>query len=360
MNFNLFSLLLLSFFLQSCTNLKQTKRIPAADDVGIIGPDEVLLYYREGGFIIVKSCGTNTILGDTPAQARKNCDGKTNKVPIETFKQALHDMVSPYRMDVLKPLTPSEVIAAKKVALSQEQIEALKLELEQINKFISAYGSKNANLLRKNEIIEALQNEETRGAVLKKIEAEVGKAIKVIANPQKLTLVKFSSSKDQFLFTVLKQFDPYQKFPCGLSGTIEERIKDCSYQSGADKERFVLVTRSKEFKEVHKDLATGLVWSDRLKPYFDHYEAEKACHSKLKEIAGLSELKWKLPSIEDFREAEKSGIRAALPNMNYWFWSSSLNEANSRFAWLYVGRDGYIGYGVKRYSGTGSVRCVAK
>jgi len=368
MKYKLLSALLVVGVLVGCSHMNESKRIPASvKDVGVIGPDgEVILYYKDGDFIIVKACDPNTILGMTPAQARSNCQGKSNKVPIESFKQVLRNLVSTDRLNVLKPLTPEEVEAYSKDGPRSDQIEAMVIELEKINNFIAVYGAENANLIRKEELVKALRSQETRVSAIKKINAEVEKAVNLIADQTKLTLTKFNSDKDQFLYTVLKQFNPNQKFPCGLKGSVDERVKDCSYQLTSEKEGFVLVTRSKDFKEVHKEVSTGLLWSDRLPNTMTHHNAEKACKATLPEVAGISGVTWRLPSIDEYKEAEKNGIRKALPNMNHWFWSSSVHRSDSDYAWLFNGSNGYTyyddrtGYYVFRYIYVHSVRCVAR
>lgn len=359
MKYTIFSALLSVGVLVGCTHVHDTKRIPASvNDVGVIGPDgEVFLHYKEGDYIIVKVCDPNTILGMTPVQARRNCQGKGNQVPVESFKQSLRSLVSTDRLNVLKPLTPEEVEAYSKDGANSDQIEAMVIELEKINNFIAVYGAENANLVRKEELVKALRSQETRVSAIKKINAEVEKAVNLIASQTKLTLTKSNSDKDQFLYTVLKQFNPNQKFPCGLKGSVDERIKDCSYQLTSEKEGFVLVTRSMDFKEVHKELSTGLLWSDRLPSTMNHYRAEKACKADLKEVAGVSGVTWRLPSLEEYSEAEKSGLRQALPKMNYWFWTSSVQGS---FSSLFRGDQGISYDWVDRYDDYFSVRCVAR
>lgn len=359
MKLTLFSALLLGVLI-GCSHVQDSKRIPASvKDVGVIGPDgEVLLYYKEGDYIIVKACDPNTILGMTSDQARSNCQGKSNRVPLESFKQSLRNLVSTDRLNVLKPLTPEDVEAFSKDGPNSDQIEAMVVELEKINNFIAVYGAENANLVRKEELVKALRSQETRVSAIKKINAEVEKAVNLIADQTKLTLTKFNSDKDQFLFTVLKQYNPIQRFPCGLKGSVDERIKDCSSQFPSEKEGFVLVTISKDFKEVHKEVATSLLWSDRLPSTMNHDNAIKACEADLKEFTGISGLTWRLPSIDEYKEAEKNGIRKALPNMNHWFWSRSRKGDFFNIAWLFYG---YLGMtdSSYRYSDIFWVRCVA-
>lgn len=358
----IFGIFLVIGVLIGCSHMNESKRVPASvKDVGVIGPDgDVLLYYKDGDYIIVRACKAYTVLGMRPSEARSNCEGKSNKVPIESFKQSLRNLVSTDRLNVLKPLTKEEVEAYSKDGPNSDQIEAMVIELEKINNFIAVYGEQNANLVRKEELVKALRSQETRISAIKKINAQVEKAVNLIADQTKLTLKKFNEDSDQFLYTVLKQFNPNQKLPCGLKGSVDERIKDCSYQLTSETEGFVLVTRSKDFKEVHKETSTGLLWSDRLPNYMTHYNAEKACNSSLKEVAGVEGVTWRLPSIDEYKEAEKNGIRKALPNMNYWFWSSSVHRSSSGSAWLFNGDYGYSINYFRNYDSVDSVRCVAR
>jgi hypothetical protein len=362
MKFMVISALLSVAMLVGCSHVQDSKRLPASvTDVGVIGPDgDVILFYKDGDYIIVKSCDPNTILGLTPVEARANCQGKSNRVPVESFKQAIRNLVSTDRLNVLKPLTPEEVKAYAKDGPSSSQIEALVIELDKINAFITTYGAENANLVRKEELITALRSSETRVSAIKKINTEIEKALNLIADQTKLTLTKFNTDKDKFLYTVLKNFNPSQKFPCGLKGSVDERIKDCSYQLTSENAGFVLVTRTKEFKEVHKETKTGLLWGDRLPSIMNHYSAEKACNAGLAEVAGINGGgTWRLPSKEEYEEAEKNGIRKALPNMNYWFWSSSMLRDVSNLAWLFNGVIGSTDYDIYR-NNLDSVRCVAR
>jgi hypothetical protein len=325
MKFTFFACTLSSIILLGCSHLQSSIRIPASEkDVGVIGPKgEVILFYREGDFIIVKNCDPNTILGQTPAEARENCQGPANKVPVESFKHAIRNLVSTDRLNDLKPLTQEEVRAYTEDGLSSDQLEAMIIELDKINAFITTYGAENANLVRKEELVKALRSQETRLRVFKKINTEIEKTLNLITDQTILTLTKFNSDKDQFLYTVLKNFNPSQKYPCGLKGTVRERIRDCSYQLTSKKEGFVLVTRTKEFKEVYRDTKNGLLWGDRLPSdtFFDF--AKKACKSQLAEVGKIAEVVWRLPSIEDYYQSERNGMRKALPNMNHFFWSST-------------------------------------
>lgn len=161
-------------------------------------------------------------------------------------------------------------------------------------------------------------------------------------------------------YTELKQFDSNQKYPCGLIGSVDERIQDCSYQLNSVKDDFILVTRSKDFKEIYKELSTGLLWSDRLSEKMNHSNAQKVCNSNLKEFSGIKEVSWRLPSVYEYEEADSNGIRNALPNMNYWFWSSVISR-DQVDAWLFYGNF----FGITKFIHypnyvNFSVRCVGR
>jgi hypothetical protein len=356
MKLSFFYTLLSLGILIGCSHVQDLKRGPAS--VGVIATGGgVGLYYRDGDYIVLQLCGRNTILGNTPAEARSNCQGKSFKVPVETFKDAIRKMVFHNLKNILKPLTPEEVEAYSLGGPTSEKIQAMIIELERINNFIAVYCEDEASLVRKEELINALRTHEALAIVTDKVNAEVEKAVNRIADQTKLTITKANSDNDQFLYTVLSQFNPNQKFPCGFKGSVDERIKDCSYQPTSMKDGFVLVTRSKDFKEVYKEVSTGLLWSHRLPRTMTHYDAEKTC-SGFEEVAGITGYKWRLPSKKDFELADKNGIRHALPNMeDNWFWSSSVKFMKPDLAWKFGSLSYITHYQRKSY---GSVLCVAR
>jgi len=118
------------------------------------------------------------------------------------------------------------------------------------------------------------------------------------------------------------------------------------------KGHFVLVQRNEDKSEIWKDEKSGLIWGDKLPKSISQHKAGTAC-KKLAKIDGKS---WRLPTKEEFEEAEVHGIRSALPNMSYEFWSSSLDASYSRYAWSLNGRSGTVNRWDR--NGLSSVRCV--
>jgi len=72
----------------------------------------------------------------------------------------------------------------------------------------------------------------------------------------------------------------------------------------------------------------------------------------------VSEVKWRLPTIEDWQLAAVNGIRKVLPNMDYEFWSASSGSAYVSDVWYFHGEFGRIWLTV-RYNGA-FVRCVGR
>lgn len=182
-------------------------------------------------------------------------------------------------------------------------------------------------------------------------------------NSRKITAFIMATNGDQTLVDRMinesLQRPDTSKRPCGLKGSISERIEDCSYQHKQNMS-FVLVTRTKDLKEVYKDLATGLLWSDRLPSRVNYYVAVRACQDNTLPELGFMKSKWRLPTIEEYSDISNR-IISVLPNMYgdgeiYWFWSETV-KAN--FAHVFYGDDGRTGLEFINSRKVGSVRCVA-
>lgn len=233
--------------------------------------DEVILYFKEGNYIYVKSCDSKMIVGLSAQDARKNCESKNTRMPVDTFKRL---------------------------------------------------------------IINSNCDEDASDSEFDRVSEEVDKVVSILADQSKLTTSKSNS--------FLKEFDFEQKFPCGYKGTVDERIKDCSYQYASKRHGFALVARSSEGKEVYKELSSGLLWSDRLSGKSHQLSADFSCMSSLPEVIGISEVKWKLPTSDQYVEAEKSEIRLALPRMLGDFWTSSKKSDDPKMGLIYRGDSGRI------------------
>jgi hypothetical protein len=151
--------------------------------------------------------------------------------------------------------------------------------------------------------------------------------------------------------------------PCGLEGSIEERIKDCATVKG----NFVLVAITEKGTEFYKDTKSKLIWGNRISTDFNHYGSQKACSDGVSEYPTLGSLKWRLPTIREFEDAAAHGMKAALPGMEHSFWSSTpvkVKKARRRRAAMPAGVFVWEGFDEKTSVGDlkdgASVRCVAR
>jgi hypothetical protein len=209
---------------------------------------------------------------------------------------------------------------------------------------------------------------------------------------------------------------------CGSSGTIEERVSDCYSKNGnkafysgknygqSGEGDWKLVTRTSGGYEVWRDERTKLIWSDSLISGYNWCQAAGyssnsdttsvtggytcqageggslqpsftpisvcADASLLAGLNGVStyvtpssengpkgnlsvpSVKWRLPTIEDWKLADVNGIRKVLPNMDTWFWSASSYSSVVDYAWGFYGGNGSLSSYVR--SVDFSVRCVGR
>ncbi len=150
---------------------------------------------------------------------------------------------------------------------------------------------------------------------------------------------------------------------CGLEGSIEERIKDCSQTKG----NFVLVAMTEKGMEIYKDIQSGLIWGSRILSDFNHYGSNMACAEEVSGYLKLSLLKWRLPTIQEFESAYAHGMKNALPHADHSYWSSTpvktrktrrRKSAPPAQVYLWDGREERTDTGDLKDAA--SVRCVAR
>lgn len=150
--------------------------------------------------------------------------------------------------------------------------------------------------------------------------------------------------------------------PCGLEGSIDERIKSCNHAKG----EFVLVARNDKGLEIYKDQKTGLMWGDRISTDFNHYGSQMACEKDLKEAELIKGVNWRLPSVREFETAASHGMKESLPNMQYSFWTSTPVKMKTKRRRKTILVGAYLWDGDAQSTDAGdlkdgaSVRCVAK
>lgn len=178
-----------------------------------------------------------------------------------------------------------------------------------------------------------------------------------LANTTDAKIKRTPSSAAEFEYIYENMYDNYSAYgnpPCGLSGTINERMKDCSQFAGTDKDDFFLITRTKGNKEIYRQFSNRIIWSYKLPSAYDFHGASNACAS-LKNVAGIKNLAWRLPNQDDYLKAQRSGLLQKIPDMKAWFWTSSIHLAH--WGWQLDGFNG--GFENFELASRASVRCVA-
>jgi hypothetical protein len=129
--------------------------------------------------------------------------------------------------------------------------------------------------------------------------------------------------------------------PCGLHGTLEERIRSCSESSG---EEYQLVTRTRDGLEIHYGKRTGVIWSADLPGPLTYQadEVETICEGDHPEFGGLTGFKWVLPSIHRYIQGLHYGIQSSLPgadSLTYWTSTADRFYVTDRYVF-----DGSVSY----------------
>lgn len=150
-----------------------------------------------------------------------------------------------------------------------------------------------------------------------------------------------------------KETSPPTQSPCGIAGSVSQRILDCKKIQKLTSKNFTwtLVTRTESLFEVWQDDNTQHLWSDLVKDKengvytFSFKNAQALCsNSKYLEYMGFIEnAEWRLPKIEQFLEAEDHGIREILPRFfPRFFWSATPTDLDKMGWWE---RRSCVGFG---------------
>lgn len=153
-------------------------------------------------------------------------------------------------------------------------------------------------------------------------------------------------------------YRPDNTRPCGLEGSIEERVESCSYVKQSVG-WMSLVMRKADKTEIWMNRQTNLIWSDRIPELMNYKRAQIACSSLSSTLVELGTLNWRLPTADEYRS--EGFLHQILPNMtrlstSYWFWTST---TKGRSVLTYNGETAEMSYNPFTGSNTGSVRCVA-
>jgi hypothetical protein len=118
--------------------------------------------------------------------------------------------------------------------------------------------------------------------------------------------------------------------PCGLRGTVSERIADCARTKELEGGSWALVTKTLDGKkEVWKDLTSGLTWSDLLPPTTaERARAHCAEPATLEARGNLAQLSFRQATAKELKQALQHSIHYALsalavtPRTTFDYWGT--------------------------------------
>jgi hypothetical protein len=211
---------------------------------------------------------------------------------------------------------------------------------------------------------------------------------------------------------------------CGTSGSVISRITDCANSNGnrafydgrkygqSGEGDWKLVTLTANGYEVWRDERTQLLWSDSMTTYYNWCQAAGySSASDTSSITGsdcsagssskpgglqpknpisvcadatllgkvngvdyytpiaeedrkgaldVTQVHWRLPTIEDWKLADVNGLRKVLPNLDTPFWSATSSSNGINNVWTFNGPDGEITLSSDRYDNSNGIktRCV--
>jgi len=350
-------------------------------------------------------------------------DGVFKQVLRSEFLVGNADKLKPMTKDELEAYRSADMSGLEKLQAQEKELDTKLARIKEFLDQGAGDQAKQDQAATEKLLAEVraqLAKGKANGAAVKKVNDLINEIINKIADSKTLHKVADGKDGDQAIFNLLRQFDA-SKGQCGtdaiLGGsqdynpgddnqvpggvrkatwlinlmipeakaagyTTEERIKNCVSLPGAIKKTVAgatwnLVSRSRDpktgkFYEVWKDAKRDLLWGDRLDNKYTHYNAvaldsngkvisESACKSEegQKASAGIGEKKFGLPTIEEFQDAEKNGVREVLPNMkDYFFWSASLDPDGTDYARGFYGSGGDSDVDDRDYDY--SVRCIGR
>ena len=144
---------------------------------------------------------------------------------------------------------------------------------------------------------------------------------------------------------------------CGLSGSIQERIKDCNKTIG----NFSLVAKNSKGVEIYLDNISSYLWSDNLHAQMTNLHADEVCRAlyDFDEAIGI-DADWRLPSRQEFSRAFDNGISSSLPDMEDNFWTASRpRDSDDDGMYVFNAREGEGYATVQDFRERYEVRCVA-
>lgn len=137
---------------------------------------------------------------------------------------------------------------------------------------------------------------------------------------------------------LLAQSQSFASVPCGLTGSIEERLMNCNFRKG----NFALVSRNEDGEQIWKDLKSQKVWSGLTFKTRSMPKAKRTCSAFATRFSGIA---WTLPTLSILKRLTAHGAIQDLENFDsdIAYWSTSINNEFSNYGQkIYFPKKGHI------------------
>ncbi|MCM0604475.1 MAG: SUMF1/EgtB/PvdO family nonheme iron enzyme [Xanthomonadaceae bacterium] len=225
---------------------KAARKIANYLDVGIVGPNgEVILFYKDGGNIVIQACEDLTLLkaGSQRQDCKTKAGTKVSQVPVSEFKEHLKMALQVPNGDYSDEMDKKIDLYKKQnqlphVADLEKQKAAFEKAIAKIQAFIDAEGAEAAGnkVAEKSDLqkkLDAVKAELVSGTDLKSavkaINDLVDHLVDDLISKSDLTKYSFGKNKESFEFNILRS---YVQLSPGISMPFVD-IKKGTFQMGS-------------------------------------------------------------------------------------------------------------------------------
>ncbi len=292
--------LFLFVFLVSCSSFQGGGRDPAMDaDYTDERTGEVVLFYKEGNYVVIKDCKRGRIL-----ESRGDCqvEGRHRRVFVSSFKESLKSSLS-LRGNFSKNMREKiDLYRSERRDDAAEFLEiqrGLKEEVSELEKFVSEAGSgSNTPIVRElselrgklSEVESELADLAELDRAIKSINDLVDELVDEVISSDKL---KRYTSESGFMFNILKSYLTAHLFSSTFKRISVDKINDLaggkSFKMGSpgnekdrdDDEYQVAVSISKDYEIMTKEV-TQRQWFEVTGKNPSHFKTEDDCDNHMR------------------------------------------------------------------------------
>ncbi len=303
--------LFLFVFLVSCSSFQGGSRDPAMDaDYTDERTGEVVLFYKEGNYAVIKSCKRGRILS-----SRGDCEvesgGFDRRVLLSEFKESLKSSLSlrgnfsknmREKIDLYRSERRDDAAELLKIQRERGLLEiqrGLKEEISDLQEFVSELGSgSNTPIVRElsklksrlSEVESELADLGELDQVIKGINDLVDELVDEVISSDKL---KRYTSESGFMFNILKSYLTAHLFSSTFKRISVDKINDLaggkSFKMGSpgnekdrdDDEYQVAVSISKDYEIMTKEV-TQRQWFEVTGKNPSHFKTEDDCDNHMR------------------------------------------------------------------------------